>query len=1158
MFLLKLLNRRIVLLTLCIWVALGAHAQLPTTTTLSLSTHNAQPNTPVTIQISVSDGQGPVTAGVVDLFSGSQLIETAQLVHSNTAGFTPGTATIRHVFGSGLYALHAAFRPSVADAASSSPVVQLVVAGTTPAYTPTPVYKNTRDFTFGTEHNLITAPVVADFNGDGVKDMAVAMFSPARIAIAAGDPARPGEFLAPQFLNVTAGDLEYVYPVDANADGLIDLIALSVDDGTLFYFQNDPAHPGSFLAPVSYFPNVGYPMCRVGDMDLDGFPDIVCIGAPSNHSVVQVLLNDATHPGTFQRKSSYSLPGLGSFFTLADFNGDHFPDLAIGEPTSPGINIVFGSSTNPGTFVSSTHYVTSSGIADMESGDLNGDGLPDLIFAQGPYGVGVMLNQTAQPGVFGPIQNVVLSPEAGPEAYVVQVGAVDGDTNLDIVAAGTNNYVSIVRGRGDGTFEAPLPLMTGPTAPAFSSDSILLADVDGDAQGDIVTVGYPQSSVEIFRHSFPPEELIRTATDISGPTSIRKGQLYTLTITETATSGAPTGEIEIYDTGGGATFISQGRVPITGTSAVYQTSTLALGFHTFSAVFHGDAVYAPSQSRVLGVVVVNAPTAGVVLTANPNPATVGQTVNLHAVVNALTGNAGQPTGTVTFLEGSSVLGTASLVAGTANFNVNTLARGTHVIVARYDGNADYQATTSPAVNLVIVGGTTSTALSASPNPVPYQAGTTLTAAVTANVSGATGNVTFYEGTNVLGSGLVDASGIARLGAVQLSPGTHLIYAVYSGDTSFEPSTSPAVTVTVLAAPTTVTAAVLPPSPVAFQNVQLRATVSSAASPAVSTQGGTVTFFVNGNVAGKGVTDASGVAVANVVLPAGPYTLTASFAATSILAASTSAPLAFTVERAPTVTQFVISPSPVFQQRTVTLQAGVSAPASTHIPDGTVSFMEGANVVASGTLDAQGKIRLTTSFSTTGLHILVATYSGSANYLPSSFTLSMLVLSNDFSVSADPPSLSIQTEHHAPLSVAVHSIGGFQGTVALSCADLPVYASCTFDKQAITLAAGETATTRVVIDTDTVLGYASVRHEGRNNLQLCLLGLGALALFAVPRRAALLRSLLLMMFLFSTLWLSGCSARYPDHTPPGTYTIQIVGSEPALGVRTSQFSLVITP
>lgn len=135
------------------------------------------------------------------------------------------------------------------------------------------------------------------------------------------------------------------------------------------------------------------------------------------------------------------------------------------------------------------------------------------------------------------------------------------------------------------------------------------------------------------------------------------------------------------------------------------------GTYTFSAVFSGDADFAPSSSASVQQTVVLAPTA-LTLTASPNPAVQNQTVNLTAVLTAPVSATLAP-GTITFSDGTTSIGSASFgvtgpvpagsVTNTAavTISTSTLAAGTHTITATYPGNIDFLPATSAPVTLVI-------------------------------------------------------------------------------------------------------------------------------------------------------------------------------------------------------------------------------------------------------------------------------------------------------------------------------------------------------------------------------------------------------------------------------------------------------------------------
>ena len=114
------------------------------------------------------------------------------------------------------------------------------------------------------------------------------------------------------------------------------------------------------------------------------------------------------------------------------------------------------------------------------------------------------------------------------------------------------------------------------------------------------------------------------------------------------------------------------------------------------------------------------------VSAAPNPSVFGQAVTFTATVTP-TGGSGTPTGSVTFQDGSSVLGSATLSGGSATFTLATLAVGPHSITAVYGGGGGFSGSTSPALTQTVNQAQTTTAVSSSVNPTVFGQSVTFTA-----------------------------------------------------------------------------------------------------------------------------------------------------------------------------------------------------------------------------------------------------------------------------------------------------------------------------------------------------------------------------------------------------------------------------------------------
>jgi hypothetical protein len=180
------------------------------------------------------------------------------------------------------------------------------------------------------------------------------------------------------------------------------------------------------------------------------------------------------------------------------------------------------------------------------------------------------------------------------------------------------------------------------------------------------------------------------------------------------------------------------------------------------------------------------------LTSSVNPSTVGQSVTFTATVTP-----GTPSGIVLFRDGDTTLAAVPLINGVALFTTSALSLGSHQIVAWYTGAPTANASTSAVLTQTISAPktATSTSLIRSVNPAKVGQYVTLTAQV--NPSAATGTITFMDGTSVLGSATL-INGSARITVQWNAPGSHLLSAVYSGNSTYAASRSATLPLIVLA------------------------------------------------------------------------------------------------------------------------------------------------------------------------------------------------------------------------------------------------------------------------------------------------------------------------------------------------------------------------
>src|SRR5262249_47674369 len=121
------------------------------------------------------------------------------------------------------------------------------------------------------------------------------------------------------------------------------------------------------------------------------------------------------------------------------------------------------------------------------------------------------------------------------------------------------------------------------------------------------------------------------------------------------------------------------------------------GIHSITASYGGSAPYLSSVSDALALIVGNSGTS-VSISAAPAPSVFGQAVALSAHVTPATSGSAVPTGTVSFVDGSNLIGTANMTTtGNASLTTTALVAGLHSLTSRYSGDGGFAPSTSTAL-----------------------------------------------------------------------------------------------------------------------------------------------------------------------------------------------------------------------------------------------------------------------------------------------------------------------------------------------------------------------------------------------------------------------------------------------------------------------------
>ncbi len=275
------------------------------------------------------------------------------------------------------------------------------------------------------------------------------------------------------------------------------------------------------------------------------------------------------------------------------------------------------------------------------------------------------------------------------------LGDFNKDGKLDLACLGETSasqaQLAISLGNGDGTFAAPTILNVG-GGDAIRSAGIAAADFNSDGNVDLALLD---------------------GEDISG----------------------------IYYGNGDGTFIS---VPSNGNSYPKDLINLFAGGQSVAGDFNHDG---KPDLLVNNVILLNiygsapittAPAATTTaLTSSAATITAGGSVTFTATITGPSGSTGVPTGTVTFLDGTTTLGTGTLNgSGVATYSTTTLSTGAHSITAQYGGDSNFAASTSTAVTVTVQAAVpASFTVSASPASLSITPGQTGTSTLSVTPAG---------------------------------------------------------------------------------------------------------------------------------------------------------------------------------------------------------------------------------------------------------------------------------------------------------------------------------------------------------------------------------------------------------------------------------------
>ena len=657
--------------------------------------------------------------------------------------------------------------------------------------------------TFGTQLTSAfandAAMTFADFNGDGFPDVISGGSGVASIYLGKGDGTFATPALNGQYITDPPAGLQDIALADLDGDNKLDVVVLSEEykevtpllgngDGTLRAPQavsvpSDSLPFDTVMQTVITDPTTGY-----SDLIVDNF----------SGAMPAVLTGVSDGKGSFNYINA--LPGgVPNDFNFiepiqADFNGDGKQDLLIAGLAG---ELWAALGKGDGTFLAPIAIAMPSLACPLQLGavgDLNGDKNLDIVVAY--PGDAPCAGTSYSSGYFvitgngdGTFQKPTFYP-FGTQLYSATLADINADGNLDLFLddlppISTGGYqVTEQLGNGDGTFGAPNTLLSN-----YVVSDVKVADLNSDGKPDVLLAaeelyGSDISTAGLFLINGNGDGTFGARTQIAGGNFF-----FNTAIADMNGDSIPDIATALYSTNGQPNTY-YGFVTLLGAgngsfSVPYnQLESFSSSLPLVGNFFNDNAPDVAVETFYgIGVFLGQGGTSLVLSTSSPS-VTFGDGETFIATVAASMSNRPAPTGTVSFYDNGTLLGSVSISSGVATYATGTLATGSHSITATYLGDENFNLHTAPASTVTVTALAPAFTLSGSPSTLTLNNGANGIVTL-----GMFANATFNGSVALTCSGApINASCAFNTSSVTLVPGGSASATLVIGTTAIKAST----------------------------------------------------------------------------------------------------------------------------------------------------------------------------------------------------------------------------------------------------------------------------------------------------------------------------------------------------------------------------------